>query len=513
MSLRRAIISVSDKTGVADFAKRLVAQGFQIVSTGGTFKELTKAGVEAIYISDLTEHPEVFDGRVKTLHPKVHGGILLNRELPSHVEEAKNNDITPIEMVVVNLYPFEATIAQENVAFSDAIEQIDIGGPTLLRAAAKNHAHVTVVCDPKDYGRVADEIEKEEENSKELRSLLALKAFRHTASYDAVICQYLNRAFKPDLSLPEEIHEPLRGAIPLRYGENPHQKAALYQRVGEKPFGGANVLQGKALSYNNIIDLDATTAIVAEFTGPAVVIVKHTNPCGVGRHKTSLIKAYKRALKADPISAFGGIVALNRPVTLKTAKALYKHFFEVIVAPSFDKKARTLFAKKKNLRLVEVDPASMKAPQILRPTRFGTLLQTPDPKIDEQDEEWIVATKRAPTKDETIALRFLWRVTKHVKSNAIVLGSHRRTFGVGAGQMSRVDAAKLAIEKSTGKLKGASMASDAFFPFADGLEVAAKAGITAVIQPGGSRRDQEVIDAANALNVAMIFTKTRHFKH
>jgi len=510
---RRALLSVSDKRDLVPFARRLAALGFELVSTGGTFRVLREGGVPVTYVSDVTEHPEVFDGRVKTLHPRVHGGILFNRAMDTHHAEAADNGIVPIDVVVVNLYPFRETIAREGVTPNDAVENIDIGGPAMVRAAAKNFSAVTVVVSPDAYDRVATELEADGATSLETRRALALEAFRHTASYDAAIATWMATQCGEDAVLPAEIHAPLLKVDDLRYGENPHQRASLYTADGTPALNGAEVLQGKALSYNNLVDLDGAVGAVLEFDEPACVVVKHTNPCGVGRDDASLKTAWDRALAGDPVSAFGGIVALNREVDADVAEGLTGLFLEIVAAPAFTGAARELLAAKKNLRVVTLDVDRLAPARAVRPTLFGTLVQDADPTIDRIDETWDVATERAPTDAEAVALRFMWRVCKHVKSNAIVLGTAERTVGVGAGQMSRVDAVHLAVRKATGPLEGAVLASDAFFPFRDGVDAAAAAGIRAIVQPGGSRRDPEVIAACNEHGIAMVFTGHRHFRH
>jgi phosphoribosylaminoimidazolecarboxamide formyltransferase/IMP cyclohydrolase len=510
MSLpRRALLSVSDKRDLAPFARRLADLGFELVSTGGTFRVLRDAGVPVRYVTEVTGHPEVFDGRVKTLHPRVHGGILYRRDLETHVAQAAENEIAPIDVVVVNLYPFQDTVARPDVSAEEAIEQIDIGGPAMVRAAAKNFASVTIVTNPDDYGRVADELERDGTTSDATRRELALAAFEHTATYDAAIATWL----RGTETLPPTILEPLVKVDDLRYGENPHQAAALYRNAGQPAFGGARVLQGKALSYNNLVDLDAAVACVAEFDEPAAVVVKHTNPCGVGRHESSLLEAWTRGLEGDPVSAFGGIVAFNRAVDEALATALSERFLEVIAAPDFSDEALAVLGAKTNLRVLALGDDFGAVTRRYRHTLFGMLAQDDDAPIATLDEAWDVVTDRAPTDSEARALAFLWRVTKHVKSNAIVVGSAERTYGVGAGQMSRVDAVELAVKKATGPLDGAVLGSDAFFPFRDGLDAAARAGVRAVIQPGGSKRDDEVIAAANEHGIAMVFTGTRHFRH
>ncbi|MFT6397213.1 MAG: phosphoribosylaminoimidazolecarboxamide formyltransferase/IMP cyclohydrolase [Bradymonadia bacterium] len=504
---RRALLSVSNKIGLVPFAQGLADLGFELISTGGTFRVLTDAGVPVRYVTEVTGHPEVFGGRVKTLHPKVHGGILFRRDLEEHVAEAEAQEIAPIDVVACNLYPFQETITKPGVSEEDAIENIDIGGPAMVRAAAKNFASVAVVTSPDDYPSVLVALQAGELD-RIARRELALKAFRHTAEYDAAIATYLtgNEVCAPS------INEPLQKVADLRYGENPHQSAALYQAAGSQPLGGAQVLQGKALSYNNIVDLDGAVAAMLEFQDPTVVVVKHTNPCGVGRDADSIVTAWQRALAGDPVSAFGGIVAANRTVDAELATELKKMFLEVVAAPEFEPAAREILAKKKNLRLIEL-PQDLGDARVYRHTLFGMLAQDTDPNIDLLDEAWSVATDRAPTPDEELALRFLWRVSKHVKSNAIVIGNHERTLGVGAGQMSRVDAVHLAVKKATGPLGGSALASDAFFPFRDGVDAAAEAGVKAIIQPGGSKRDQEVIDACDEHGITMVFTGHRHFKH
>jgi phosphoribosylaminoimidazolecarboxamide formyltransferase/IMP cyclohydrolase len=510
---RRALLSVSDKRGLVDFARALEAAGFELISTGGTFKALREAGVTVKYVTEATGFPEVFDGRVKTLHPVVHGGILHRRDLPAHVEQAASLDIAPIDVVAVNLYPFRETVAKPGVTYDDAIENIDIGGPAMVRASAKNHAHVTIVVSPDDYPAVAREIAENGATSLETRKRLALAAYRHTSAYDAAISTWLATALGEDKVTPAEIHTPLVRIEALRYGENPHQRAALYREAGAPPLAGSRVLQGKALSYSNIIDLDAAVGAVLEFDEPAAVVVKHTNPCGVGRHTSDVLSAWRNALAGDPVSVFGGIVAVNRPVDAALATELAAIFLEIIVAPRFTPEAVEVLAKKTALRLVETEGASLAPARVYRHTAFGMLVQDADAKIAALNEPWKVVTRREPTEQEREALSFLWRVCKHVKSNAIVVGGAERTYGVGAGQMSRVDSVELAVKKATASLEGACLASDAFFPFRDGLDAAAAAGVKAIIQPGGSRRDDEVIAAADEHGIAMVFTDHRHFRH
>ena len=505
----RALLSVSDKQGLAPLAARLVAAGYQLVSTGGTFKALQAAGLPVTYVSEVTGFPEILDGRVKTLHPAVHGGILFRRDLDEHQAQLAANGIVPVDVVVVNLYPFAETIAKAGVTEPEAIEQIDIGGPAMLRAAAKNFRDVTVVVRPADYDRVATAIEQGA-NTLELRRELALEAFAHTASYDSAIATYLGSRCAPEATIPARLFIPLQQDAALRYGENPHQSAALFRAATEPSFGGARFMQGKELSYNNLLDADAALEAVREHDEPAVVIVKHTNPCGVGRGAT-IEEAYERALAADPVSAFGGIVAANREVSAHLATRLAELFLEVVIAPAFSPEALETLAAKKALRLLTVDTAPQNQLR-LRTTSFGTLAQTLDPRVDADFEQWEVVSERQPSEAEVTALRFLWRVCKHVKSNAIVVGGETATAGVGAGQMSRVESVRIAISKAGGQ-QPLALASDAFFPFRDGIDVAAAGGVTAIIQPGGSKRDQEVIDAANAHGMAMVLVGRRHFRH
>lgn len=462
---------------------------------------------------DLTQSPEILGGRVKTLHPVLHGGLLYRRDLEEHLEQAREHGLPAIDLVVINLYPFEATIAKEGVTDEQAIEEIDIGGPAMVRASAKNHQSVAVVTDPAQYGEVIASLETHGEIPLEMRRRLAAAAFTRTALYDATISQWMLERGEATEALPASQPVPLSKTFAVRYGENPQQGAALYHRVGDRPLSGAQVLQGKELSYNNLLDADAAISAVLEHDEPAVVVVKHTNPCGVGRSESSILEAWQRAREADPVSAFGGIVATNRVVDAATAEELASLFLEVVTAPGFSDEAREVLARKSRLRLLAwPDGGFQRRPQ-LRDTVLGTLVQHPDPRISSEECVGRVVTERVPTDEEREAMAFLWRVCKHVRSNAIVVGSALRTYGIGAGQMSRVDAVGLAITKSTGDLAGSVLASDAFFPFADGLQKAIDAGVRAVIQPGGSMRDEEVIDAANAAGVAMVMTGVRHFRH
>jgi phosphoribosylaminoimidazolecarboxamide formyltransferase/IMP cyclohydrolase len=522
MAVERALISVFDKTGIVDFAKRLAALRIEILSTGGTSKLLRGAGVTVRDVSDFTGWPEMLGGRVKTLHPKVHGGLLFRRNHPEDQRQAQEHGIAPIDLVVVNLYPFEATAAKKGLTAEELIENIDIGGPTMLRSAAKNFESVTVVTDPSDYDRVASELEKSRDTSLATRLELARKVFATTSRYDGMITTELERlAATPHIALgekpilPERVHIALRRQQELRYGENPHQAAALYVPAGRAPEGlaAAKQLQGKELSYNNFVDLEAARSLAAEFRNPAAVIIKHNNPCGTAEQET-LRDAYLKALACDPISAFGGVLAFNRVVDSATAEEVAKLFAECIAATGFDEKAKSIFAAKKNLRLLELPPSGLEPERELQLKRIlgGMLVQQPD--LGElQDAELRTMTKRVPSPDEMRTMRFAWKVCKHVKSNAIVFARDGATLGVGAGQMSRVDSVKIAVMKSQTSLKGSVVASDAFFPFPDGVEEAAKAGATAVIQPGGSVRDPDVIAAADRLGLAMVFTGIRHFLH
>ncbi len=516
--LKRALVSVSDKSGIAEFARALAGLGVEILSTGGTAKLLEKEGVAATEVSAHTGFPEMLDGRVKTLHPKIHGGILARRDTQAHMAAIERAGIAPIDLVVVNLYPFQATVADPDSRLEDAIENIDIGGPAMLRSAAKNHAAVAVVVDPADYARVLEELRATGEVSAATRFALATKAFAHTAAYDGAIANYLSALDA----------QGARGAFPgvlslqfaklqdMRYGENPHQAAAFYRDAEARPGGiaGYRQLQGKALSYNNVADADAAWECVKGFAEPACVIVKHANPCGVAIGKNAL-DAYRKAFRTDPTSAFGGILAFNRTLDRAAAAQIGKQFAEVIIAPRVDAGARAAFAKKANLRVLEVPLA--RAPNALDFKRVGggLLAQSADAhELAAADLK--PATKKKPTQAQLADLLFAWRVAKFVKSNAIVFVKGGMTLGVGAGQMSRIDSARIAAIKAKAaglSLRGSVAASDAFFPFRDGLDAVAKAGAVAVIQPGGSVRDDEVIAAADARKVAMVFTGVRHFRH
>jgi phosphoribosylaminoimidazolecarboxamide formyltransferase/IMP cyclohydrolase len=515
--IQRAILSVTDKTGLVDFARRLAGMGVELISTGGTAKLLRESGITVKDISELTGFPEMLDGRVKTLHPKVHGGILHRREIPSHRSAVAEHGIQPIDMVVVNLYAFEKTAAKSGVPFEELIENIDIGGPSMIRSAAKNFQDVAVVTSPADYTALADEMGNSGgELSPATKWRLAQKAFATTAAYDSAIASTLERVssnghfeLKPAAGFPETLRLSFVKTMDLRYGENPHQKAAMYSDNSGQGVANGRQLQGKELSYNNIVDLQAAWDLAQEFADPAVAIIKHTNPCGTATGKT-LLEAYKRALECDPVSAFGGVIGVNRIIDGAAAEEMAKLFLEVIAAPGFDDNSKAKFAAKKNLRLVEVVPANQK--WALKNVSGGMLVQDADVRpLTEADLK--VVTQRAPTPEEKSALLFGWKVCKHVKSNAIVYVRDGQTVGVGAGQMSRVDSCKLGAMKAQLPLKGTVVASDAFFPFPDGVEEIAKAGATAIIQPGGSVRDQEVIEAADRHGMAMIFTGVRHFRH
>jgi phosphoribosylaminoimidazolecarboxamide formyltransferase/IMP cyclohydrolase len=520
IKIRRALLSVSDKSGLDELSSCLHETGVELLSTGGTASFIRKLNIPVVDVSEYTGFPEILDGRVKTLHPRIHGGLLALRNKPSHEDQMKEQDIPPIDMVVVNLYPFRETAAREGVTYNEVIEQIDIGGPSMIRSAAKNHSSVAVVTDPRDYPRIAQELKANGGALKESTLFnLAQKAFAATASYDSAIATYFaERVWFPDGPRKEEGMMPpsevlcLNKVIDLRYGENPHQRAALYRKTSDPVFGvaGAEILHGKELSYNNLLDSDAAWNLSLEFDWPAAAVIKHTNPCGAAQ-ADSLSEAYTLARDCDPVSAFGSVVALNRPVDAETATEINKTFVEVVLAPDFADDALAILKQKKNIRLLKVSadvPIALQHRQI----GGGFLVQDKD-MYYLRPEELKPVTKRAPTSEELDALLFGWRVVKHVKSNAIVFANASRMLGIGAGQTSRVDAVKWGALKATLPLEGCAMASDAFFPFPDGLLAAASYGVRAVIQPGGSVRDQEVIDAANEHDIAMIFTGIRHFKH
>jgi len=515
--IQRAILSVTDKSGLVEFARKLAGLGVELVSTGGTAKLLRDSGVAVKDISELTGFPEMLDGRVKTLHPKVHGGILHRRDDKDHLAAVAEHGIPAIDMVVVNLYAFEKTAAKPGVHFDELIENIDIGGPSMIRSAAKNFQDVAVVTSPADYDAIAEEMAASGgalSLSMETKWRLAQRAFATTAAYDSAIASTLERvggdfALHTAEGFPQNLRLAFQKVMDLRYGENPHQKAAMYADGSGAGVANARQVQGKELSYNNIVDLQAAWDLAQEFDEPVCAIIKHTNPCGTATGKT-LAEAYVRALECDPVSAFGGVIGVNRTVDAAAAGEMAKLFLEVIAAPAFDEGAKAAFGSKKNLRLVEV-PAGQQN-WVLKNISGGMLVQDADlHKLAEADLK--VVTRRPPTPEEKSALLFAWKVCKHVKSNAIVYARDGQTVGVGAGQMSRVDSCKLGAMKAQLPLKGTVAASDAFFPFPDGVEEIAKAGATAIIQPGGSVRDQEVIEAADRLGLAMIFTGVRHFRH
>lgn len=524
MAIQRALLSVSDKTGLVVFARRLAEDfGIELLSTGGTAAALREAGLEVIDVSDYTGEPELFEGRLKTLHPMVHGGLLQRRDSAEHQAQAKKHQIPPIDLVVVNLYPFEETVAQEGVTLAEAIEKIDIGGPSMLRSAAKNYSAVTVVTDPTDYNRVLEEMDEVEElggektikgaTSLRLREELALKVFRRTNEYDGAIANYLGQcdegtagSFSVSLPLDRD----------LRYGDNPHQAARLYGNFADY----FSQLQGKELSYTNILDIEAAADLILDFKRPTVGILKHTNPCGIGQDDDDLREAWGKAFETDRQAPFGGVIVCNRPIDEGLARVISEIFTDVIIAPDYLPEARAILQKKKNLRLMHMHEAAYreeKKEAVVRSCPGGLMVMDRDHTVKGLENlEGKVVSKRPPTEEEMIAMRFGWRVVKHVKSNAIVFSGSDRTLGIGAGQMSRVDSSRIACwkaEQAGLSLKGSIIASDAMFPFADGLDAAIEAGATACIQPGGSIRDEEVIAAADAAGLAMVFTGHRHFRH
>jgi phosphoribosylaminoimidazolecarboxamide formyltransferase/IMP cyclohydrolase len=507
MRIQRALLSVSDKTGLVDFARGLAAAGVELLSTGGTAAALRAAGLVVTDVSDYTGFPEMLDGRVKTLHPRVHGGLLFRRDLPDHVQQAAAHHIPPIDLVVVNLYPFSSTVARDGVTLEEAIENIDIGGPSMLRSAAKNYAAVTVVSEPSDYDAVLAEMQENGgATTLKLRERLAVRVFDLTARYDRAIASYLQERQHTRASFT--CSHPLAGR--LRYGENPHQEAELYGAFHEH----LEQLHGKELSYNNILDITAAVDLIGEFDEPTVAILKHTNPCGVGSDD-DLLAAWNKAFATDKQAPFGGIIVSNRPLTAPLARAIAEIFSEVIIAPEFEPEARAILQKKKNLRLMRLRDLPSPAPRDVRSVTGGLLVQDHDISR-ENPGELAAVTYRPPTQTELRAMAFGWKVVKHVKSNAIVFAGPDRTLGIGAGQMSRVDAVRIAVWKAAEaglSLDGSAVASDAFFPFPDGLMAAAEAGAAAAIQPGGSVRDEEVIKAADERKMAMIFTGKRHFRH
>ena len=512
MPITRALLSVSDKTGLLDFAKGLAELGVEILSTGGTAKFLTEGGVKVTDVSDHTGFPELFDGRVKTLHPKVHGGLLQRRDHDQDKKDAKKHEIPVIDLVAINLYPFEQTITKKDVTLEEAIENIDIGGPSMLRSAAKNHRWVTVISSPDDYAIVLAEMKEHQgDTTLATRERLACKVFNRTSQYDAAIASFLNKeqvtqkTFNLSLPLYSE----------LRYGDNPHQKTALYGNFGDY----FTQLHGKDLSYTNVLDIQSALALITEFRRPTVAILKHTNPCGVGCAPEDLREAWTKAFETDKQAPFGGVIVINRSMPLALARIISEIFTDVIIAPDFDADARAHLQKKKNLRLIQMLPSAVEtlSEPVIRSAPGGVMVMDSDPRaLGLEDLESKVKTQRPPTREELEAMRFAWRVAKHVKSNAIVFGTQDRTLGIGAGQMSRVDSCRIAIWKAQEaglSLKGSVVASDAMFPFADGLIACAEAGATAAIQPGGSVRDAEVITAADERKLAMVFTGHRHFLH
>ncbi len=510
MQVKRALLSVSDKTGLVEFAKVLHELGVEIISTGGTMKTLREAGIPVTYVSDITGFPEIMDGRVKTLNPLIHGGILAIRDNEAHLAAMEKYGIGAIDLVAVNLYPFGQTVANPDATLADAIENIDIGGPAMIRAAAKNFSYVTVIVNPARYNDVAVALTAGGV-SPALRMALAKEAFGHTAEYDAAISRYLAGQCGEGL-FPDKLQLVYNKSNTLRYGENPHQQAAVYHDSGSSSgIAAARQLHGKELSFNNLVDLEAAWNIACEFSEPAVVIVKHTNPCGTGIGAT-IAEAYQKAFDADPVSAFGGIIALNKQVDGAVAWKISNLFVEAIIAPGFTSEALEILTAKKNIRLIEAGPSSHNDQFDLKKISGGLLVQQADLSVDSEDS-WQTVTKKQLTADQRTQLAFAWKVVKHVKSNAIVVADNNQTLGVGAGQMNRVGAAEIAFKQAGEKAHGAVMASDAFFPFGDTVEAAAQAGIAAIIQPGGSLRDDESIAAADRHGIAMVFTGIRHFKH
>lgn len=512
---KRALISVSDKTGIVELARELEQLGFEIISTGGTAKALIEAGIAVINVSDVTDFPECLDGRVKTLHPKIHGGILAVRDNPDHMEQLEKLGIHTIDLVVINLYPFRQTILKEDVKLEEAIENIDIGGPAMLRAAAKNYQDVAVVVDPKDYSLVLDQMKKGEVSQK-TKFKLAAKVFEHTAHYDSLIAQYL-REQSGSSDFPQLLTTTYEKHQEMRYGENPHQKAVFYREI--LPVAGslptALQLHGKELSFNNINDTNGALDLLREFDRPTVVAVKHANPCGVGS-ADNIFEAYQKAYEADPVSIFGGIVVANREIDQETAREINKIFVEIVVAPGYSQEALEILKQKKNIRILQLDDIEAALPANtwdMKKVVGGLLVQEADSKLFQDDKPWQVVTSRQPTQQELEDLEFVWKIVKHTKSNGIAIGKNGKSLGIGPGQVNRIWAVEQAIERSGEEVKGAVLASDAFFPFDDCVEAAAKAGITAIIQPGGSIRDQESIEACNRHGIAMIFTGMRHFKH
>jgi len=510
---RLALLSVWDKTGLLDFARGLVEQGFTLISTGGTQRVLSEAGLPVQSVAELTGFPEILDGRVKTLHPKIHGGLLARRELEAHRRQMEEHHIAPIDLVAVNLYPFAATVAKAGVTLEEAIENIDIGGPTMVRAAAKNYRHVTVVVNPDRYPEILRELAEKGKTTEATRFALAVEAFNHTAYYDAVITRWLAAQTKESPLFPETLVLPYNKVETLRYGENPHQQAAFYREPQAAPgtVATAKQLHGKALSFNNLNDLNAAWELVLEFAEPAAVAVKHTNPCGVAVG-ADLYTAFTRAYECDPVSIFGGIVAVNRPLDPRTAEKLSEIFLEVIIAPAYSDEALTILTRKKNLRLLEIPITGKRESIDVKKVSGGLLLQTFDPTTI-SPEGWQRVTNQQPTPEQLTDMVFGMKVVKHIKSNAIVLVKNGQTIGIGAGQMNRVGAARIALAQAGEKAAGSVLASDAFFPFRDTVDAAAAAGVAAIVQPGGSIRDEEAVAACNELGLAMVFTGARYFKH
>jgi phosphoribosylaminoimidazolecarboxamide formyltransferase/IMP cyclohydrolase len=514
--IKRALISVSDKTGVTDFAKALSDFGVEILSTGGTARLLKEQGIPVTMVSDYTGFPEIMDGRVKTLHPKVHGGILAKRDNPQHKDAMEANGIKPIDLVAINLYPFEQTVAKEGCTLDDAIENIDIGGPAMVRASSKNFAYVSILVNPSDYEIVLEEMKaNSNEVSFETRKRLSRDAFSHTARYDALIAEYLSGQLEEKSKFAPKFQKTYELVQELRYGENPHQDASFYKEVGarDSDIVSAKKIQGKELSFNNIVDIQAAWQLVTDFEAGAVGIIKHTNPCGAACGENQL-ETFIKARETDPVSAFGGILGFNKIVTRDTAEEILKNFVEAVIAPGYEPKALELFAAKKNVRVMELPlPNRSESPRLdVKKVAGGVLLQDED-SINLNPDKLKIAGEVEPSEAEMKDLKFAWTVAKHVKSNAIVYVKDLETVGVGAGQMSRVDSARLAVEKANKPIKGCVMASDAFFPFRDSIDTAASAGISAIIQPGGSIRDEEVVQAANENKIPMVFTGIRHFKH
>jgi len=512
---RLALLSVSNKTGLIDLARSLVEEfEFDIISSGGTAAALKAAGIPVTKVAEYTGSPEILGGRVKTLHPRIHGGILARRDVPQDITDLTENQIRPIDLVVVNLYPFEQTIAKPGVTLADAIEQIDIGGPAMLRASAKNHAHLTVLCNPEQYNTYLEELRQNGgEASLEFRQNCALETFKHTANYDSAIATYLSAQSTQESSQITEFNLSGKELQTLRYGENPHQAASWYQS-GITPTGWttSTILQGKELSYNNLVDLEAARRLIVEFPdSPAAAILKHTNPCGTALG-TTISEAYQKAFDTDSVSAFGGIVALNRPIDAATATALTKTFLECIVAPGCEPEAEEIIKKKAKVRVLILPDLTQGPSQTVKIIAGGLLVQDSD-NVVEDTSKWRAVTEKQPTAEELAELLFAWKVAKHVKSNAIVVTRNCTTIGVGAGQMNRVGSVKIALEQAGDQAKGAILASDGFFPFDDSVKTAAEAGIIAIVQPGGSMRDRDSIDCANQLGITMVFTDIRHFLH